>query len=424
MISETEMMDFASPSRRAGLGLVGVFGLLSAFSTLSLLLYFLRSSLLRSFRSSEFSPRSGPSPEQGQDGLAKFINSTLGRYLIYLIFCDFLQGFAFSVNLNWASRGKIHEGGACTLQGSLMQAGDMGGVFWSLMIAFQTFCLLFLQAKPHPAIELCASCVIWTATVILPILGSMVIQDQLTTGSFWSLSGAWCWVGNPYQIYRLPYLYIWIFFNLFCCFCMYSLIYLKLVGIIEYIPGLHLRLHLRSGGGGGDVADHARPSNANPTFTFRPSDSGLQPHQTSDPQTNVGKPLVKIARRLMWYPLVYAIVIIPVAICRMGVLAGWTPPFGLFVFGGICFASSGLSNALLFLFTRHSFIQRRTRSKAHSAHQVEITINVTHTPDSYPLTPLRTSKVSVLNLEEEQEDRFGKAAPDTSAEDFLEGAEN
>ena len=72
----------------------------------------------------------------------------------------------------------------------------------------------------------------------------------------------------------------------------------------------------------------------------------------------------RVARRIMWYPLgetlssedssfpsytlisssnttVYAVVVIPVAICRMGVLAGWQPPFGLLVFSGICFASSG-----------------------------------------------------------------------------------
>lgn len=37
----------------------------------------------------------------------------------------------------------------------------------------------------------------------------------------------------------------------------------------------------------------------------------------------------------------YAVVVLPVSVCRMGVLAGWTPPFGLFLFAGICFAASG-----------------------------------------------------------------------------------
>ena len=78
---------------------------------------------------------------------------------------------------------------------------------------------------------------------------------------------------------------------------------------------------------------------------------------------------------------VYAVVVIPVAICRMGVLAGWQPPFGLLVFAGICFGSSGvysqfrvldsqinpsphfkgLSNTVLFLTTRKSFITHANR---------------------------------------------------------------
>lgn len=39
--------------------------------------------------------------------------------------------------------------------------------------------------------------------------------------------------------------------------------------------------------------------------------------------------------------LVYAFVVIPVSICRLGVMAGWEPPFWLFVLAGVCFASSG-----------------------------------------------------------------------------------
>lgn len=42
-----------------------------------------------------------------------------------------------------------------------------------------------------------------------------------------------------------------------------------------------------------------------------------------------------------YFKLVYAIVTIPVAVCRLGVLVGWKPPFWLFVFAGTTFAGSG-----------------------------------------------------------------------------------
>jgi hypothetical protein len=69
------------------------------------------------------------------------------------------------------------------------------------------------------------------------------------------------------------------------------------------------------------------------------------------------------------------VVVTPVTICRIGSLAGWTPPFWLYMLSGICFASSGESAAafymhmllihqclgatdtILFLFTRHTFIR-------------------------------------------------------------------
>jgi hypothetical protein len=73
---------------------------------------------------------------------------------------------------------------------------------------------------------------------------------------------------------------------------------------------------------------------------------------------------------------VYAFVVIPVSICRFGVAGGWNPPFWLLTLAGICFSSSGttpslliasddslssctgLTNCILFIFTRHALIQR------------------------------------------------------------------
>ena len=78
---------------------------------------------------------------------------------------------------------------------------------------------------------------------------------------------------------------------------------------------------------------------------------------------------------------VYSLVVIPVAVCRLAVWNGWRPPFGFYVFAGMCFASSGklffrtsvvfeshqpispfdnpgLTNFFFFMFTRHSLIFR------------------------------------------------------------------
>jgi hypothetical protein len=119
--------------------------------------------------------------------------------------------------------------------------------------------------------------------------------------------------------------------------------------------------------------------------------------------SHVSKHLKQVARRLMWYPIcelvghqpwypwliiiifgahsVYTLVVVPVSVCRMGVLAGWKPPFGLLVLAGICFGGSGtffltgryrclpdplytgVSNVTLFITTRHSFIRQVARDR-------------------------------------------------------------
>lgn len=60
--------------------------------------------------------------------------------------------------------------------------------------------------------------------------------------------------------------------------------------------------------------------------------------------------------------LVYTIVVVPVSVCRMGVLAGWQPPFGLLVFAGICFAGSGtLENVGIYTLLPESIVFFRSQ---------------------------------------------------------------
>ncbi|CUA75377.1 hypothetical protein RSOLAG22IIIB_11700 [Rhizoctonia solani] len=95
------------------------------------------------------------------------------------------------------------------------------------------------------------------------------------------------------------------------------------------------------------------------TSTSIPTRPSAVPRPAETAQaTGIGKHLKTISKRLMLYPLVYSIVTIPVAVCRIGTLAGWKPPFGLYIFAGIAFSSSGIANVILFIATRHSLLRR------------------------------------------------------------------
>jgi hypothetical protein len=154
----------------------------------------------------------------------------------------------------------------------------------------------------------------------------------------------------------------WVPFVTYCCSTLTpssALIYLRFAGIIEYDSlqprGNRLSFPLWR-------ASHSRRHVFQPQSSHYASDEleASDQRTRSDPAV-ISKSLVKIARRLMWYPIgklivcqledesqntdaglsVYATVIIPVSVCRMGVAAGWNPPFWLLTCAGICFTSSG-----------------------------------------------------------------------------------
>lgn len=107
-------------------------------------------------------------------------------------------------------------------------------------------------------------------------------------------------------------------------------------------------------------------------------------------------------------------VVVPVSVCRLGVIGGWEPPFWLYAFSGVCFSSSGmisiyssqsknrcliehpgLTNTLLFIFTRHAFIQRMARPSGIriTTHKLTVTTDADNVQRAkrYSLDELRTT---------------------------------
>lgn len=67
--------------------------------------------------------------------------------------------------------------------------------------------LLFLVRKPNRLIAPIVLFVGWTVLIVLPIVGPTLIETR-TKGSFYGLSGAWCWLSVPYGTERVIYLYV------------------------------------------------------------------------------------------------------------------------------------------------------------------------------------------------------------------------
>ncbi|KAB5591088.1 Cyclic AMP receptor 1 [Ceratobasidium theobromae] len=290
--------------------------------------------------------------------IRSFTHSALGVFLCSLLLSDMIQGAAFAINFKWATDGDIYPSLACTAQASISQFGDLGSAIWSLAIAYHTFSLLFLVKKPPIWVTWTILLSGWALIFILPIIGPYVIENRGSRGPFYAVSGAWCWIGNGYQIERFLYVYMWIFFSLLSSLVLYGLVYLRFSGRLQdgKLSWKSSPHGWRSGiftSGAAREATSSNPMSAHQRYTTQ----RLCEPPTSD-NKEIGKHLKTVSKRLMLYPLVYSVVTLPVAACRIGTMVGWKPPFELYIFAGVAFTSSGLTNVLLFIATRHSLIRK------------------------------------------------------------------
>ncbi|KAG8746321.1 hypothetical protein FRC10_005310 [Ceratobasidium sp. 414] len=88
------------------------------------------------------------------------------------------------------------------------------------------------------------------------------------------------------------------------------------------------------------------------------------------------------AWQLMWYPLSYMLLILPIAVSRWAEFSGAKVPFPAKMFGSVVFLLSGFVNTVLFVTTRHVLppIKLRRKSTSSSAPQgISISIHATCT---------------------------------------------
>jgi hypothetical protein len=77
-----------------------------------------------------------------------------------------------------------------------------------LIVPHEWFSLLFLLKKPSVWLTCSILGVGWTLIFVLPILGPYLIQNVEKRGHFYGISGAWCWIGDGYQVERFIYVYV------------------------------------------------------------------------------------------------------------------------------------------------------------------------------------------------------------------------
>lgn len=75
--------------------------------------------------------------------------------------------------------------------------------------------------------------------------------------------------------------------------------------------------------------------------------------------TQASKGIDAIAMQMLFYPLIYTVTVLPIAIVRFRAFHAQHVPFAATVFADVLFSLSGLFNVILFAFTRPSLLPRR-----------------------------------------------------------------
>ncbi|KAI0819683.1 hypothetical protein BC628DRAFT_1401598 [Trametes gibbosa] len=259
-----------------------------------------------------------------------FVRSHVAAYFVSLLLCEVMQTVGSIMNIRWFNQMSVTYEPYCTAQGVLKHISDVGSAYWSLIIAMNTFWILFLRWKLRRFVLVSTLVGGWSAIGALVSAGPSVIE-RVDHGPFYAISGYWCWIADGYPSERITLDYMIMFLSALLSFIMYVLVFLKLRGNVM-LHGWRLSFHF---------------GRVNSEYSTRSADSHA----------------VKVAKSMLLYPLVYTILLLPIAVCRFAEWSGHEVSFAVTIVCDAIFLLSGTVNVLLFITTRrvlpaHSVIPR------------------------------------------------------------------
>ncbi|KAH9852137.1 hypothetical protein C2E23DRAFT_827684 [Lenzites betulinus] len=248
-----------------------------------------------------------------------FVRSHVAAYFVSLLLCEIFQTVGSIMNIRWYNQMAVTYGPYCTVQGVVKHFSDVGSAYWSLIIAMNTFWILFLRWKLKRFVLISALVGGWSTIGAIVSAGPGLVQ-KVDHGPFYAISGYWCWIADDYPTERITMDYMIMFLSAALSFVMYVLVFLKLRGNVM----LHgWRLSFRFGR---VKSEHSARS--------------------------VDSHAVNVAKSMLLYPLAYTILLLPIAVTRFVEWTGHEVPFTVTILCDSIFLLSGTVNVVLFLTTR------------------------------------------------------------------------
>jgi len=216
----------------------------------------------------------------------------------------------------------------CIAQAAMKQTSNVGMALWSLVIAFDTFWLLF-YSKTVPITAFYVIIIsVWSFLAFVVVLGPSIATPG--AGPFYGISdwGFYCWITTNYITggYTLD--------------CLFRLITVVFSFLFYSLSSFRLRGNIVTNGW--KVSFQRRVALNKPWNHL--------PNAVMDPQKN--ERVITVARQMMWYPITYAILVVPITVTRIIDLSGVAVPYQQIIVCDTIFMLSGFADAILFTTTR------------------------------------------------------------------------
>lgn len=257
---------------------------------------------------------------------SSYRHTHLFGYLVSLLFANSLLSASTVMSLKWVVGKQVTLGSFCTAQGALKQAGNVSTAVWTFILALHLFNLLFLRSAPTRLAFWLTFVGGWSIPLVLVIVGPTLIHTP-ERGPYFGISGPWCWINNKYPEEQIFLQYFFEFLSAGLSIILYLIIILRVRGNLVTINGKWRLQHMRAWDSwrlaiGRDLIDSA---------------------------------MLRFAQSMVWFPISFTVLLLPVAIARISSFAGHRVPFAVIVFTDIVFNLTGLVNVILLLTTRRFY---------------------------------------------------------------------
>ncbi|KAI6157077.1 hypothetical protein BKA82DRAFT_994530, partial [Pisolithus tinctorius] len=110
-------------------------------------------------------------------------------YFLNMMISHLILSIGELLNIKWIVEARLYPGTVCTIQGFLIQLGNVGVALSTMAVAVHVLQVLVLQWRSPPKLALLVLAIIWLLIFLLVVVPPIVVQHNI-----YGASGYWCFV--------------------------------------------------------------------------------------------------------------------------------------------------------------------------------------------------------------------------------------